>query len=206
MLETNKSIGIVVLAAGASTRMKQPKQLLKFDGKTLLRRAAETAVKSIFAPVIVVLGANYEKTRAEIEDLPVAIVFNKDWQSGLSSSIKGGIETLVQFAPDVSAAVITLADQPFVAAYHLDQFGEKFYRSKSPIIAAEYAETIGVPALFAREILDDFKALAGDQGAKPIIEKYRDSLLTVKLPEAAFDIDTPEEFDNLNNPVKPTLS
>ena len=191
----NKQIGIIVLAAGSSARMNQPKQLLEFQGKTLLRRALQTAVESICKPVIVVLGANFERTKAEIEDLPVEIVFNENWQSGLSSSIKAGVENLLSIAPQTSAAVLTLADQPFVTANHINLLTEKFYRTKSSIIAAEYNRTIGIPALFSREIFADFRKLSGDKGAKAIIEKHRASLLTIDLPEAAIDIDTPEDLE-----------
>ena len=195
MDEANNSIGIIVLAAGASGRMKEPKQLLEFDGKTLLRRAVETAVQSIYEPVIVVLGAHFEKMKTEIEDLPIEICFNEDWQSGLSSSIKTGIENLLQIAPDIAACVITLADQPFVTANHLNLFAEKFFQTNSSIIAAEYNETLGVPALFSREIFDDLSELSGDKGAKTVIEKHQDKLSTVNLPEAAFDIDTPQDLE-----------
>jgi molybdenum cofactor cytidylyltransferase len=195
----NNSIGIIILAAGAARRMNAPKQLLKFQGRTLLRRAVETALESIYEPIIVVLGANFEKVRAEIEDLPVAIVFNADWQDGLSSSLKTGIENLLKLSPEAAAVVVALADQPFVTAKHLNLFAEKFLQSKNPLIAALYHETVGVPALFAREVLADFDALSGDKGAKPIIEKHRASLLTIDLPEAAFDIDTPFDLGLLKS-------
>jgi len=196
-LSAAKNLGIIVLAAGASVRMNAPKQLLQLEGKTLLRRAVKTALESIFQPVIVVLGANFEKTNAEIEDLPINICFNEDWQSGLSSSIKTGIENLLKIAPNVAASVITLADQPFVTANHLNLFAEQFSKTNSSIIAAEYHKTIGVPALFSRQVFDDFSELSGDTGAKTIIEKHRERLLTINLPEAAFDIDTPQDFLNL---------
>jgi molybdenum cofactor cytidylyltransferase len=195
MDEANKSIGIIVLAAGASRRMNQPKQLLQFEGKTLLHRAVETAVESVCKPVIVVLGANFEMTNAEIEDLPVEIVFNEDWQSGLSSSIKAGIEKVVKIAPAASAVVLSLADQPFVTANHLNLFAEKFEQSNNSIIAAEYNNTTGVPALFSQKVFGDFDELSGDKGAKAIIEKHRRSLSTIALPEAAFDIDTPQDLE-----------
>ena len=189
-----KNIGIIILAAGASGRMQEPKQLLEFEGKTLLRRAALAAIESICQPVVVVLGANFEMTNAEIKDLAVEICFNEKWQSGLSSSIKTGIENLLKIEPDISAVMITLADQPFVTANHMNSFAEKFYQSKSALIAAEYNGAIGVPALFAREIFDDFFELSGDKGAKLILEKRREALETIELPEAAFDIDTPRDF------------
>ncbi len=197
MNERNKQIGIIVLAAGSSRRMKEPKQLLKFEGKTLLRRTVETAIESICKPVVVVLGANFEKTNSEIKDLPIEICFNEKWQSGLSSSIKTGIENLQIIEPDISAVIITLADQPFVTATHISHFAEKFYQSESATIAAEYNGTIGVPALFAREVFDDFFELSGDTGAKSILEKRRETLETIKLPEAALDVDTPQDFINL---------
>ena len=193
----NKHIGVIILAAGASGRMNEPKQLLQFQGKSLLRRAAETAVESVYNPRVVVLGANFERAAAEIVDLPVEIVFNENWQIGLSSSIKAGIENLLKIAPEVRAVVITLADQPFVTANHLNLFAEKFEPSKSLIVAAEYNQTRGVPALFSREIFDDLCSLTGDRGAKAVIEKHRHSLSTIALPEAAFDIDTPQDLVQL---------
>jgi molybdenum cofactor cytidylyltransferase len=191
------SIGIIVLAAGASGRMKEPKQLLEFEGKTFLRRAVETAAQSIYKPVVVVLGANFEKMKTEIADLPVEICFNEDWQRGLSSSIKNGIETLLKIAPDIAASLITLADQPFVTANHLNLFAEKFFQTNCSIVAAQYNRTCGVPALFSREIFADFSGLSGDKGAKTIIEKHRERLSVINLPEAAQDIDTPQDFLNL---------
>ncbi len=194
MDEANNSIGIIVLAAGASSRMNAPKQLLEFEGKSLLKRAVETAIESVCQPVIVVLGANFELTQTEIADLPVEIIYNENWQVGLSSSIKFGIEHLLKIAPNITAFVIALADQPFVTTAHLNLFTDNFNETNSLIIAAEYNGTIGVPAIFSREVFDDFKEISGDRGAKMIMENRRESLMTIALPEAAFDIDTPQDF------------
>jgi molybdenum cofactor cytidylyltransferase len=196
----NKPIGIIVLAAGGSSRMGEPKQLLRFQNKTLLRRAVETAIESVYEPVVVVLGANFEKARAEIEDLPAEIVLNAHWQSGLSSSLKAGIENLQRIAPAAAACVVALADQPFVCAAHLNRLEEEFRQNNYLIVAARYHGTVGVPALFSRACFDDFRALAGDKGAKPVIAKHAAAMLAVDLPEAAFDLDTPEDLNSLFNP------
>ena len=202
MDEANEKIGIIVLAAGSSTRMNEPKQLLEFEGETLLRRAVKTAVESIFAPVVVVLGANFNKTKAQIENFPIEICFNENWRSGLSSSIIKGIEKLFEIEPHAAAVMITLADQPFIQPKHLNRFAEAFYESKNRIIAAEYENTIGVPALFAREIFGEFFKLTGDKGAKAIIKNRRENPATIHLPEAAPDIDTPQDFINLKTHEK----
>jgi molybdenum cofactor cytidylyltransferase len=199
MDEANKSIGIIVLAAGAATRMQEPKQLLYFDGKTLLRRTVETAIETNCETVVVVLGANFEKTSAEIKHLKVEICFNCDWQKGLSSSLKIGLKSLREINPKLDALIVLLADQPFVTANHFHQFVTKFHQTNNPIIAAKYGETIGVPALFSREIFAEFETISGDKGAKMLIEKHRQTLETIDLPEAAFDVDTKEDYLRLKN-------
>jgi len=193
----NKSIGIIVLAAGASTRMKEPKQLLQFEGKTLLRRAVETAIATDCKPVVVVLGANFNQTLAEIQDLRVDVCHNTDWRKGLSSSLQCGLENLLSLNPKIDAFIATLADQPFVSKDNLLKFKNKFLESEKPIVAAEYNGIIGVPALFAKKIFKEFAEISGDKGAKTIIEKHLSTLETIDLPEAALDIDTKEDYLNL---------
>lgn len=190
-------IGAIILAAGASTRFGEPKQLAEFRGQTLLRRAVAAALISVCEPVVVALGANYEQTSEEIKNLPVHVCYNAEWQIGLSASVKSGLESLLNVEPNISAAIITLADQPFVGAAQINSFAEKFYQSKAPIIAAEYNQTVGVPALFAKELFDELVKLEGDQGAKMLMKSHQDSLIKIALPEAAFDIDTKEDFESL---------
>ena len=112
----------------------------------------ETAQKSNCFPVIVVLGANFEKIKNEIKDLDCEIVFNTDWQTGMSSSIKIGVKKMLEIAPEISAVIIALCDQPFIKSEHFNKLVEKFLETKKPIVAGFYNETIGVPALFAKEM------------------------------------------------------
>lgn len=194
MTETNKSIGIIVLAAGGAKRMQKPKQLLQYQGKTLLRRAVETAIATNCEPVVVVLGSKFEKMKQEIADLSVYLCHNADWQKGLSSSIQCGIQSLREVNPNTDAFIVALADQPFVTEKHLQKFIDKYLETNISIVAAKYNETVGVPALFDRKVFNEFDQISGDKGAKMIIEKHLNTLISIDLPEAAFDIDTNDDY------------
>lgn len=173
------------------------KQTLRFRGKTLLRRAAETALQSNFHPTIVVLGANQEKLRKEIEDLPLQIAVNENWTVGLSSSIKTGL--LILSEENLDAAIIMLCDQPLVTAEVLQNLRDAVAETGKPIAACSYENTVGVPALFAREIFGEFTDLRDDEGAKKIIKKDKQRVALIAAPEAAFDVDTLQDFEELLN-------
>lgn len=191
MTGSEVKVGGILLAAGGSRRFGSPKQLFEFEGKTLLRRAAETLSASKCDPVVVVLGAETERSRTEIGDL--SFVVNKDWESGMSSSIRVGLEALVQTSPQIDAAMITLCDQPNITAEKLDLFIDEFEQSRSPIIAAEYDDVRGVPALFAKELFDQLLNLYGDKGARDLIRNSRD-VKSISLYVASFDIDFRPEW------------
>ena len=169
------------------------KQSLVFQNKTLLRRMAETAVQSDFDSVVVVLGANSEKLINEITDLPVQIAVNKNWRKGISSSIKTGINALS--AKNLDAVIIMLCDQPLIRAKTLQKLGEVFVQSGKPIVACEYEETIGVPALFSSRLFPELINLQRDEGAKKLIKKYRENIILLSNPEAGIDIDTIEDYE-----------
>ncbi|HEX8565344.1 MAG TPA: nucleotidyltransferase family protein [Pyrinomonadaceae bacterium] len=193
-----QKIGIIILAAGASTRMNgEPKQLLEFEGKTLLRRAAETALSSGLRPIVVVLGANAEKLQPEIKNLPVLTAINENWATGMGGSIKTGLSVLLGENRGIEAAILMLCDQPFVTAKTLNRLVEAFQKTKKPIAACQYADTIGVPALFAREMFAELSDLQGDAGAKAVIKKHAAEVAKTPAPEAAFDVDTQADFQKL---------
>lgn len=188
------NIGGLLLAAGGSRRMGTPKQLLEFEGRTLLQRAAETLIDSNCDPIVVVLGAEYSQSQVEIGGLPLAICFNGNWQSGMSSSIKAGLNELIRIEPELAAVMITLCDQPHTTADHIDLFATEFRRSAASIVAAEYGGTLGVPALFSRAMFIDLLRLEGDKGARDLIRNSKNTKRII-LDEAAFDIDTPEDME-----------
>lgn len=189
------SIAIVILAAGASSRMGVPKQLLRHRGRTLFRHAVEAALGSICRPVVAVLGAHAEQVRLEVGGLPVRIVVNQHWAEGLSSSIRAGIEALAAEADPPEAVVLTLCDQPFVCSDNIDGLVTAYRSTKRPIVASQYAGTLGVPALFARAVLPELVGLGGDAGAKQVIQRNLASVWPVPCPQGAFDLDTPEDYE-----------
>jgi molybdenum cofactor cytidylyltransferase len=191
------SPALVLLAAGASNRLGNfPKQLLEFRGKTLIRRAAENALASKCQNVCVVLGAQAEKIKREIEDLPIEIVVNENWKQGMSSSLKCGLGKLLEIEPKLSAVAVMLADQPLVDSTIINRLIEVFLETQKPVVA-EYAETVGVPAIFSRALFDEILNLSADAGAKRIIKKYAASIKKIPVPEAAFDVDTQNDYENL---------
>ncbi|HEX8638328.1 MAG TPA: nucleotidyltransferase family protein [Pyrinomonadaceae bacterium] len=189
-------ISLIVLAAGASSRMNDArKQLLVYKGKTLLRQAAETAIESEFENVIVVLSAAAENFIREIEDLPVQTVINENAKIGISSSIKTGLSALA--VENYDAVIIMLCDQPLISTKTLRKLGDVFILTGKPIVACEYENTFGVPVLFARPFFSELMNLSEDEGAKKIIKKYRERTEFIRCPEAATDIDTVEDYQKL---------
>ena len=195
----NSVIGILILAAGGSARMHKPKQLLTYRGKSLLRHAAETALAVPGAEVVVVSGALHKELLHECNDLPVQVVYNADWQNGLSTSIHAGIARLEMARPDnMRGVLITLCDQPMVTAAHLNNLLSAFYGNNyQGIVATGYANSAGVPALFAREFFKELYRLKGDSGAKKLFSKHKHQLQLISFEAAAVDIDTSDDYRSL---------
>ena len=186
---------LIILAAGASTRLGRPKQLLPFRGRSLLRHAAETALASVCRPVVVVLGAGAEQLRSELTALPVTL--NPAWAEGMASSIRAGLGTVTSEANEPDSVVIMLCDQPLITAATLDQLVKVHRTENRGIVACEYEDTLGVPALFSRKYFPELAGLAGDQGARKIIVKHNNNLSRIPAPEAAFDVDRLEQAARL---------
>ena len=189
------NIGVILLAAGGSTRLGSPKQLLVYRGKTLLRHAAEAALATGGRPVAAVLGFGAERLRAELAGLDVRPVDNPDWHRGMGTSVRRGVAAL---DADADGALLMLCDQPLVTAEKLAMLVAAFRQNAGAgIVAAAYHGTVGVPVLFSRAYFDELRALPDDAGAKPILRRHRDAVLPVPLPEAAVDIDTREQYERL---------
>jgi molybdenum cofactor cytidylyltransferase len=188
---------IVLLAAGGSARMGRPKQLLPFHGRTLLRHAAETALETPCRPVVVVLGAGVEESRAELAGLDLHACEHPNWQTGMGSSIKLGVRRALELAPDLAAVLITLCDQPLIRAADLGRLLDATLMSARPIIATRYPGSPGVPALFTRPTFPGLLAIDDAAGAKSLLLAAGDRVLTVPIPSALTDVDTPEDYARL---------
>ena len=184
----------IVLAAGGSTRMGQPKQLLPVAGRSLVRRIADAVLASPANPVVVVLGAGAEAIRSEIAALPVVIVENTEWEEGLAASIRSGVRALESLSPPPDAAALILCDQPNLTPDALARLAEEYSRSGRSIVAARYDGHPGPPALFARRHFPELLALRGPGGARPLLRRHADTLATVDLPEMAVDLDNPSDY------------
>jgi molybdenum cofactor cytidylyltransferase len=190
-------VGGVVLAAGGSSRLGRPKQLLLHEGRTLVRRAAEAAVGAGCEPVVVVLGAHGEAVAGELADLPVRTVDNPEWREGMGGSLRVGVRAL----PEVDAVLVLLCDQLRVDAAHLKALMDTFTRTHAPIVASGYEGARGVPALFSRALLPELEALEADQGARKVIVRDPTRVVEVPLPGGGEDVDTAADLSRLSTPT-----
>lgn len=177
----------VILAAGASTRMGRPKQLIEVDGKSLVERAVQVALEAGAGPVVVVLGAHAEQISAKIKGLPALAVVNHRWQEGMGSSIALGVKSL---RLETEAVLILHCDHHGVTPQHLKTLAS----TPGRIVASEYEGVKGVPALFDRSHFAALTALSGDYGARDLIR--RKDAVAVEL-KGHFDLDTPEDLARL---------
>jgi molybdenum cofactor cytidylyltransferase len=176
--------------------MGTPKQLLPYQGRPLVRHSAETALAAGCNPVLVVLGSHLSEVRGALDGLDVVIVENTEWQQGVGTSIRAGISGAEIMGCD--GAILALADQPRITAEILQRLIEEHAETGRPIIASEYAGTVGVPAFFTREFFPNLKALHPGEGCKGVILAHLDRSIRIACPEAEADIDTPEDFQAIS--------
>jgi molybdenum cofactor cytidylyltransferase len=195
----SRPIGGVVLAAGASRRMGKPKQLLQFRGSTILRRVVEEALASSLSRVLVVVGAHAPVAAAALRGLPVGIIENVDWAQGQGSSVATGVRALRERAPDTTGVVLLLSDQPLVTASSIDLLITTHRTTGTLIVCSRRGDRLEAPALFSFAFFDELAALRDDAGSREILTRNESRALGIDLPDAEFDIDTPEDYQRLIN-------
>lgn len=207
-MKTNKT-GIIILAAGASTRMGAPKQLVNWQGKTLLNHCLNQAENSSVDEIFVILGANYQQIYPTIVCSKAQIFVNNNWPQGMASSIRLGVGEAQK--SNLDAVIVMLADQPFVHTNFLNQMIDKYNTNHSIIIATLYNTSVGVPALYDRSVFFELLKLKGDKGAKPFLMQNKSMVETINADFELKDIDFQEDINiyksnktiaNLNKIVK----
>lgn len=191
--------GAVILAAGSSTRLGSPKQLLAIDGRPLLVRTVEATLASPAWPVVVVLGAHAEKIRPTLARLPVLVAENPAWAEGMASSLRTGVDTLRQFSRRLDAALVALCDQPAFSVETIARLVAAQRATGRGIVAARYAGRHGAPALFLRDHFPALAALTGEEGARALLNGDPAQVTAVDLPELALDLDTPDDVARLRS-------
>jgi molybdenum cofactor cytidylyltransferase len=194
---SEKACAAVILAAGASTRLGQAKQLVSINGEALLLRTVRVAREAGCGPIVVVTGFDAERMRAVLEDAAVMVVNNEDWRSGMGSSLRCGVAALDGLDPRPSDALLLVCDQIALSADVLRELRRVHARGERPITASRYAGRAGVPAIFAAQYFPELLQVEGDRGARGVLERHADDVALIEFGDGVMDLDTPEQLGDL---------
>jgi molybdenum cofactor cytidylyltransferase len=192
-----KTCGIIILAAGNSSRLGKPKQLLRFREKSLLQHVLDEALAVEAAKCVLVLGSEAEEMETQINAGKAIVCHNAQWAAGMSGSIHLGLQKLLELQLDVDCCIIAVCDQPFITTQLFRNLYEVAKENKVSIVASSYADTAGTPALFDKSQFDALLKLKGREGAKKLLKLAHEDLLLVPFERGEIDIDTPEDYLNL---------
>lgn len=193
----NKDLAVLILAAGSSSRLGQPKQLVKWKGKTLLENTI-AAAQAISENVNVVLGANQDKIVSSIEHLDCESLIFNNWKEGMGASLSFGIGEVLKANPSLSQILILVCDQVHVSEDLLIKLSNTHQVSDYSITACRYGGLFGVPAIFSEGTFSELLELTGDRGAKKIIQNNRERVGYIDFPEGDVDVDTVDDLDKLS--------
>ena len=183
----------ILLAAGASRRLGFPKQLLRLDGETLLHRTARLAIAVGLSPVYVVLGSRADEIRNALSDLLIEEILNAEWETGMASSLRVGIDRLRAEGRCPDRSLILVCDQTGLTEEHLRRLLTESSAHPGRMVASSYGEKIGVPAIFPATYFDDLIKIRGDHGARELLRQHADEVTVVSFLGGAVDIDTAQD-------------
>jgi molybdenum cofactor cytidylyltransferase len=189
--------GILILAAGQSSRLGSPKQLLKYNGGSLIKRVTEKAIASACKPVVIVIGAYAEEIKAELTFDGIHVLVNTHWQEGMASSIREGLKELIRLNEKIDGLVVLVCDQPYLKTTHINQLIQLQAQKGLPAAACSYDGLLGTPALFHKSLFGQLLNLQGDIGAKKILSSLEEQIALVEFEDGIFDIDTESDYNNL---------
>ncbi len=184
----------LILAAGSSSRMGQPKQMLDINGEKLLVRTARATLEAGLKNVMVVIGHEEEGHRKILAGLPLEKIYNPSWKKGMGSSLKRGLAHLLSNHPSVDAVIILVCDQPMLSGDVILSLIRQYEQTRKPIVASRYSNMPGVPVLFDQTYFRKLSMIADDEGAKKIILQHPSDVVTVDFPGGDIDLDTMEDY------------
>ena len=194
--ERRGAVAGVVLAAGSSTRMGRNKLFFELDGETLLRRVVRRAIDAGLDPVLVVVGHEGERARTELSGLSCMAVDNPDHAKGINRSLRTGISHVPEPA---RAAVVMLADMPFVTSRMIAALVARYRESTAPLVISAYGDVNAPPMLYDRALFSELQRMEGEGCGRQVVRRHRDEAVAVSWPEAALqDIDVPEDYERIN--------
>jgi molybdenum cofactor cytidylyltransferase len=197
-MRANASVAGVVLAAGTSTRMGGPNKLLfDVEGEPLVRRSVARALAAGLSPVVVVLGHEAERVRAQLEGLPCRPVINAEYAGGINASLKTGIAAV---PPSVDAAVVMLADMPFVTAQMITTLVQRYGagEARPALVISEYEGINAPPMLYDRALFAELQQMEGEGCGKQVVKRHRAEAVVVQWPaEALSDVDIPADYERM---------
>ena len=196
-----QQLGILIIAAGQSKRLGKPKQLLNFEGKSLINRLIDTVKSSGSFPITLVLGAAADEINAQLTASPIDRVFNNQWNEGMASSIRVGVNRIMDLSPNVDGIMILVCDQPFISVEQIQALIKIQQDTGLPMASCYYANIIGTPAVFHQSVFSELLKLEGDVGAKKIIKERALEVAKLHFEEGIIDIDTMDDYIKLTKEV-----
>ncbi|MBQ0733043.1 nucleotidyltransferase family protein [Aquimarina celericrescens] len=192
--QTKPKIAHLILAAGASSRMGKPKQLLSWGDTTLIGHAIVQSLSIKEVTTWVILGANYDLIKREVSRFPVTPINNVNWALGIGSSISVGVKTIRKEKSKYNAVLISLIDQPLIDVEHYKTLITEFDLYSNSLVASDLGGRIGVPAIFSKSFFNELELLKEDFGARYIIKNKINGVKVVSAIEKGIDIDTNEQY------------
>lgn len=192
----SKKVAAIILAAGQSTRMGTPKQLLPFNGQPMIADICKKLVSLELHSIACITGSENNLIKKAISKFPIQAIYNADFKQGMNSSLVTGINSLSS-QEDLEGILITLADQPTIPLAHYQLMAATFNQNTQSIISTSYGDSYGVPSIFPSSLFSELQELVVDKGAKSIIKKHLDKTKFIRCEEALNDIDSPEDYRKL---------
>ena len=196
-MNLESSIGLVILAAGASRRLGEPKQLLNYQSTSLLQKVVDLADDLKVQSKLLILGAHSDEIRKEINTRSFQVLTNAGWEEGIASTIRAGLSKIIEDQPNIQSVMFLLSDQPHLTGDHLGKLIAKHHDDHPCITGSLYANQIGVPVIFSYHYFEELLSLKGDQGAKKIVIQHPESIQSILFKHGEIDIDTREDYEKL---------